>query len=49
MDDHAAKYSVAFPDLGQFREPWERLPTLTKERFGLSVLFVSDDGSVTVD
>ena len=45
-DDSAAAYSIALPDLQQFRNLWARLPTLAKERTQISVLFVTRDGSV---
>ena len=46
MDDPDAKYSIAVPDVQQFRKLWGRLPQLAKQRTGISVLFVSRDGSV---
>jgi hypothetical protein len=46
MDDHSAKYSIAFPDIEQFRRLWERLPELAKRRTSISCLFVRDDGQV---
>lgn len=46
MDDPDAMYSIAFPDLRQFRNLWSRLPTLAKERTRISALFVQKDGVV---
>ena len=46
MDDPRAKYSIALPDVQQFRRLWQRLPQLAKERTGITALFVSDDGLV---
>lgn len=46
MDDPAAKYSIALPDVPQFRNLWKRLPQLAKKRTGISVLFVSAEGKV---
>ena len=46
MDDPAARYSIALPDLPQYRGLWERLPTLAKQRTGIDVLFVGADGTV---
>ncbi len=46
MSDPAAKYSIALPDLPQFRRLWDRLPELSKRRIGISVLFVSESGRV---
>jgi hypothetical protein len=41
MDDTNARYSVAMPDLPQFRGLWERLPKLAKQRLGITALFVN--------
>jgi len=46
MDDPAAMYSIALPDLPQFRALWARLPALAKTRTGLTALFVRRDGKV---
>jgi hypothetical protein len=47
MDDADAKYSIALPDMKQFRGLWDRLPTLAKRRTRISALFVSTTGEVT--
>ena len=46
MDDKEAKYSIAMPDIQQFRNLWNRLPGLAKRRTTISALFVSGDGSI---
>jgi hypothetical protein len=46
MSDPQAKYSIAFPDLAQFRGLWHRLPALAKGRTGITALFVSAFGKV---
>jgi hypothetical protein len=46
MRDPQAKYSVALPDLWQFRRLWDSLPEMAKRRTGFSALFVDDSGSV---
>lgn len=46
MDDPTARYSIALPDVPQYRGLWERLPRLAKERTGISALFVSGTGDV---
>ena len=46
MDDAQAKYSIALPDLKQFRSLWSRLPALAKERTTISALFVKTSGEV---
>jgi hypothetical protein len=39
MNDPKARYSIAFPDLKQFRNLWARLPLLAQERELKSALF----------
>lgn len=46
MDDPKAAYSIALPDLKQFRNLWSRLPALTKARTQISALFVTRGGLV---
>jgi len=46
MDDPAAKYSIAVPDIAQFRGLWSRLPSVAKSRTAITALFVSENGSV---
>jgi hypothetical protein len=46
MDDPAARYSVAFPDMEQFKSLWDRLPPLARKRTGVTALFVGADGTV---
>jgi hypothetical protein len=46
MDDPHARYSIALPDLPQFRNLWQRLPTLAKERTQISALFVAGSGQI---
>jgi hypothetical protein len=41
-----ARYSIAVPDMPQFRGLWRRLPVLAKSRTGISALFVAPDGAV---
>lgn len=48
MDDPQARYSIAFPDLPQYRGLWARLPTLAKSRTQISIIFVNTDASVEV-
>ena len=47
MNDPEADYSIAIPDLQQFRNLWDRLPILAKQRTGISVLFVDCSGKIT--
>lgn len=46
MHDPDAKYSIAVPDVAQFRGLWVRLPGVAKSRTTITALFVSEDGSV---
>jgi hypothetical protein len=48
MDDPKAKYSIAFPDLPQYRGLWERLPALAKSRTKISMIFVTKDEKIEV-
>ncbi len=48
MNDPNARYSIALPDLPQYRSLWERLPSLAKKRTGISALFVDRHGKVTL-
>lgn len=47
MSDPTAKYSIALPDLSDFRGLWKRLPDAAKTQTGVSALFVRADGAVT--
>lgn len=44
MDDPTAKYSIALPDLAQFRNLWKRLPQLAKQRTNITAIFVTSEG-----
>jgi hypothetical protein len=46
MDTPEAKYSIALPDIPQFRGLWERLPDLAKQRTMINALFVSGGGDI---
>lgn len=46
MDDPGARYSIALPDLPQFRALWRRLPSLAKACTCISALFVDEDGRI---
>lgn len=47
MADRHAQYSIALPDIPQFRGLWSRLPKLAKSRTTITALFVSSDGTVS--
>lgn len=46
MIDPNARYSIALPDLRQYRGLWERLPRLAKSRTTISLLLVSKSGQI---
>jgi hypothetical protein len=46
MDDPQARYSIALPDLKQYRGLWSRLPRLAKERTGIGAIFIAPSGEV---
>jgi hypothetical protein len=46
MNDPQARYSIALPDLPQFRRLWDRLSSVAKERTRISALFVAGSGEV---
>ena len=48
MNDPDAQYSIALPDLQQYRKLWERLPELAKSRTTISLLLVSKEGSIEI-
>ena len=49
MDDADAKYSIALPNMQQYRKLWDRLPRLAKDRTQISVIFVSENGLVLIE
>ena len=46
MNDPNAKYSIALPDIEQFRGLWARLPAFAKDRIGITILFVDNTGVI---
>ena len=46
MDSPDARYSIALPDMRQFRRLWKRLPALAKNRTQITALFVEDSESI---
>lgn len=46
MDDENTHYSIALPDTQQFRNLWNRLPKLAKQRTGIDAIFVSTDSKI---
>ncbi len=47
MDDPNARYSIALPDLKQYRGLWERLPKLAKERTTIDLILVDTNKNIT--
>ena len=48
MDDSEARHSVAFPALPYYRNLWNELPPLAKERARIDAIFVGEDGKVEI-
>ncbi len=48
MENEKARYSIAFPDMPVYRGLWRRLPTLAKQRTGIDMLLVAEDGKVAL-
>jgi hypothetical protein len=46
MDDSSSRYSIALPDLPQFRNLWRKLPQLAKQKTGITCLFVDPQGNI---
>lgn len=46
MDDPNARYSIALPDMRQYRRLWERLPDLAKTRSGIDLILVDRKGAI---
>ncbi len=44
MHDPHTRYSIALPDLKQYRNIWARLPALAKQRTTIDAIFVSETG-----
>jgi len=47
MHDETAKHSIALPDISKYRRLWTELPQSVKQKLGLTVLFVANDGTVS--
>lgn len=46
MKDNKTKYSIALPDLKQYRNLWDKVPDLAKQRTQLTLLVVGKEGSI---
>lgn len=46
MDDASARYSIALPDMKQYRDLWHSLPKLAKERTSIDMLLVDSAGNI---
>ena len=46
MNDRSARYSIALPDLEQYRRLWNNLPTLAKERTTIDLILVDENGNI---
>ncbi len=47
MKNEGERYSIALPDIQQYRNLWARLPKLAKERTQITILFVDHTGHVS--
>lgn len=47
MDDCNVRYSIAFPDLDQYRRLWNKLPQTAKERTTIDLILVDKNGNIT--
>ena len=48
MDDEKARYSIAFPDVDQFRRLWQKLPELAKQRTTIDMILVKGNGDIEI-
>ena len=46
MNDPSTKYSIALPNMKQYLNLWNRLPTLAKEKTQISAIFISENGDL---
>ena len=46
MDDPNARYSIALPDIKQYRNLWDRLPELAKQRTMIDIIFVKSQDEI---
>ena len=46
MNDINARYSIALPDLEQYRRLWNKLPSLAKERTTIDLILVDENGNI---
>lgn len=48
MNDPSARYSIALPDMVQYRNLWHKLPKLAKERTTIDLLLIDSAGHIEV-
>lgn len=48
MDDPDARYTIAFPDMEQYRRLWNKLPRLAKERTTIDMMLIDSNGEMQV-
>ena len=49
MNDYNAKYSIALPDLQQYKGLWNKLPKLAKERTTIHLILVDENGNISFE
>lgn len=48
MSDDRARYSIAFPDMKVYRNLWDRFPKLAKQRTGIDMILVDENGKIEI-
>lgn len=46
MDDENTRYSIAFPNLMEYKNLWNKLPQLAKERTRIDMILVDEGGEI---
>lgn len=46
MDDENTKYSIAFPNLREYKDLWGKLPQLAKDRTKIDMILVDENGEI---
>ena len=49
MDDSKARYSIALPNMEQYKRLWQKLPKLAKERTTIDLILVDENGNITFE
>ena len=49
MNDSNARYSIALPDIQQYRRLWNKFPQLAKERTTIDLILVDENGNISFE